>query len=225
VRIPLRSPRSQEQAVTQETALRTWARAEGHSLITIMYDQERGGLGGLERRRGLHEALAAVTDRRASGLVVARLEVLDGEAAIQEAIFALVVRHNGDVYTCDGGAVSRETPADPARRTLRQAVSAFTRLDQSVRAAQSRARRRRKAMRGGYTGGAPAFGYRVERHELVTDASERAAIARIAELRRAGASYRAMARILAEEGFQPKRSDRWHPESLRRIVQRLAIDS
>jgi Recombinase len=60
-----------------------------------------------------------------------------------------------------------------------------------------------------------------EDRQLVIDTSEQAALTRIEELWRAGASLRAMARILSAEGYRPKRSDRWHPESLRRIIGRL----
>jgi hypothetical protein len=93
-----------------------------------------------------------------------------------------------------------------------------------VRGARSSARRRRKVARGDYAGGAPAFGLRVEAHRLVAEATEQATLERIGELRRAGASLRAIARVLDQEGYRPKRSERWHPESLRRIIARLEVE-
>jgi hypothetical protein len=167
----------------------------------------------------------AVADRRASGLAVERLEVLDMEPTVQEAVLALVVRYNGQVFACDRGLVDPDAPADPGRAALREALWAFGRLDQDTRATLSRARRRRKVMRGGHAGGAPSFGYRVESNVLVADEAEQAVIFRIVELRRVGASYRAIARALDEESLRPKRSDRWHPESLRRIARRFNVDT
>jgi DNA invertase Pin-like site-specific DNA recombinase len=166
--------------------------------------------------------LAAVTDRRAAGLIVVRRDVLATGVILQEAILALVLDHDGEVFTCDRGPIDGD---DRGRSTLRQAFRTFARLDREVRAAHSRARRQRKRARGGYIGGAPAFGYRAEARQLVVEASEQAALARIDELRRTGASLRAIARILSAEGYRPKRSDRWHPESLRRIIGRLPADS
>ena len=82
--------------------------------------------------------------------------------------------------------------------------------------------RRLKAETGGYAGfGSPAYGQRAVKGELVPDADEQAALQRIRELHRQGRSLREIATALTDEGFKPKRADRWHPESLRRIVGRL----
>jgi DNA invertase Pin-like site-specific DNA recombinase len=205
----------------QEETLRAWATAQGHSLVLVIHERAAGDMDALGRRRGLHEALAAVIERRAAGLAVTGLDVLGSTVSVQEAILALLFWHDGEVHTCRTGRVSRGDPVDSARAVLRQALSAFVQLEHDVRAARSRSRRHRKAARGGYTGGAPSFGYRVEAHELVADAIEQAALARIEDLRGTGASLRAIARVLSDEGYRPKRSDRWHPESVRRILARL----
>jgi hypothetical protein len=56
---------------------------------------------------------------------------------------------------------------------------------------------------------------------IVLCPEEEATVRRISELRREGRSLREIAAVLTSEGYKPKRSDRWHPESLRRIVARL----
>jgi hypothetical protein len=55
----------------------------------------------------------------------------------------------------------------------------------------------------------------------VPDEQEQAALALIRELYGQGESLRAIADALDAAGHRPKRSERWHPESLRRIVARL----
>jgi hypothetical protein len=82
-----------------------------------------------------------------------------------------------------------------------------------------------KAEKGGFTYGAPAIGYRSEAKELIGDDQEQAALARISELRAAGASLREIAATLEAEGYRPKRSSVWHPGTLGRIVSRLKVGS
>lgn len=56
---------------------------------------------------------------------------------------------------------------------------------------------------------------------LVADDREAPALERIRELHGAGLSLRATAVTLTEEGHKPKRSDRWHPKTLAKIVARF----
>ena len=43
---------------------------------------------------------------------------------------------------------------------------------------------------------------------------------RAIELRASGSSLRSIGRLLTREGYLPKRADRWHPETLRRMLAR-----
>jgi hypothetical protein len=61
---------------------------------------------------------------------------------------------------------------------------------------------------------------------LVADDQEQGTLDRIRELHSGGASLRTIADTLTAEGYAPRqsklrKSDQWHPESLRRIVARL----
>jgi len=56
----------------------------------------------------------------------------------------------------------------------------------------------------------------------VVDPIEQAAVARITDLRAAGATLRQIVRTLDVEGYATKRSGRWHPEAVRRILNRAA---
>jgi DNA invertase Pin-like site-specific DNA recombinase len=79
----------------------------------------------------------------------------------------------------------------------------------------------RKAEKGGFAYGAPPFGYRPEGKELIGDDAEQAALARIFELHAAGSSLREIADTFKTEGYRRRRSSRWHPGTLGRIVARL----
>jgi hypothetical protein len=86
-----------------------------------------------------------------------------------------------------------------------------------------RAGRRRKAEKGGYAYGAPPFGHRAQDGELVRDEAEQATLARMCELRRSGSSLREIASILEGEGFKPRRSKRWHPVVVQRVLDRVGV--
>jgi DNA invertase Pin-like site-specific DNA recombinase len=100
-------------------------------------------------------------------------------------------------------------------------LGAVNEYERSMIALRLRSGRKRKAANGGFAYGSPGYGYRAERKSLVGDQSEQAGLGRIRELRAEGRSLREIGEILTVEGHRPKRSDRWHPESLRRIVSRL----
>jgi hypothetical protein len=68
--------------------------------------------------------------------------------------------------------------------------------------------------------GAPPFGMRIERGQLVPDEREQAVIERIGELRTEGHSLRSICTILAEEGHRPRRAAQWRPGTLNEIIKR-----
>jgi len=102
-------------------------------------------------------------------------------------------------------------------------VGVFAQLERGVIAARLRSGRLLKAERGGYAGfGAPPYGTRCVDGELVANPCEQRALERALALRCAGASLRTIADTLTQEGHRPKRTDRWHPETLRRMLVRVA---
>ena len=106
-------------------------------------------------------------------------------------------------------------------RALRQMIGVFAQLERGMISARLRSGRLLKAERGGYAGfGAPPYGTRAADGELVPEPSEVRAIERACALRTAGTSLRAIAEILTAEGFTPRRTNRWHPETLRRLLER-----
>jgi DNA invertase Pin-like site-specific DNA recombinase len=212
------SPEKRARPATQEAdLLRAWAEREGHLLVAVTYDEDIRGRR-LRERPGLYHALALIADRRAAGLLIERVETLGSTAPVQEAVLALVWWYGGRVISRQ---VNDALARDPARRQLRELASAILQMERGVAASRSQARRRRALARGSHAGGAPPFGYRAESGRLTADRREQAILDRIAELRRTGASLREIGRTLDQEGHRPKRSERWHPESLRRLLVRM----
>jgi DNA invertase Pin-like site-specific DNA recombinase len=166
----------------------------------------------------LKEALTALEDGQARGLVVYKLDRLARNLTIQETTLALAWGLDATVYAVDLGEVQRDDPDDPMKAALRQMVGVFAQLERGMIAARLRAGRRLKAARGGYAGGAPPFGWRAEGRELVADAEEQATRERIIDLRGEGLSLRTIAAVLAAEGRRSKRGGRWYRETLRQVL-------
>ncbi len=205
----------------QENALKRWAVEQGHRLVSVVRDEGASGAHGVELRPGLHDALAAISDGVAGGLLVYRLDRLARKLTVQEAVLAKVWDLGGSVFTVDLGEVPRDDPDDPVKTALRQMIGVFAQLERGMISARLRAGRQLKAERGGYAGyGAPRYGQRSHEGVLVHDTHERAAIERAVALRTSGMSLRDIASALDTEGYRPRRSHRWHPETLRRVLAR-----
>ena len=200
----------------QRAAVEDWARRRRHQLAAII--SENPSAASLEDRQGLAEVLAALHQGVAQGLVVYRLDCLEGALVVQEQLLAEVRATGARVYSLqpDDAAELRRIPADPSRQGVRDVLRAAAANQPQMAALRSR--RRRQSRPGA---GSPPYGYCIADGSLVPDPAEQAALVRIAELRASGATLREIARELDSNGHKPKRGQRWHPESVRRIVERL----
>lgn len=205
----------------QRRAITAWAKANGHRVVQWCSDAGVSGAVGAFDREGLSCVLDAVESDKAEGAVVVRLDRLGRTLDVQEAALAHLWRSGGMVFTVESGEVFQDDPDDPLRKAMRQMVGVFSELERSMIVKRMRDGRRTTAEKGEYAYGSPHYGYRSAGGALVADQGEQDTLARIRELRSEGRSYRSMAATLTEEGHRPKRSDRWHVESLRRIVARL----
>jgi DNA invertase Pin-like site-specific DNA recombinase len=202
----------------QEKAIRSWVKEHKHRLVGVYRDE--GVSGSVEAREGLEEALAAVRFNGADGLVATSLDRLARSLTIQEAALQQAWAAHGRVFTVDQGEVLADDPDDPVRTFVRQVLGAVSQLEAGMISRRLRRGRQFKADRGGYAYGAPPFGYRAERGELVPDPVEQEIVSRIGRLRDKGASYREIADEFNGEGIASKRTDRWHPMAVKRIADR-----
>src|SRR5438128_6371629 len=176
----------------QERSIRRWAKAQGHRLLDVLRDEGVSGSNGLGSRLGLADALDLVREKRAAGIIVARLDRLARDLIVQEQVLAEVRRLGGDVFSTSAGQAAYlvDDPDDPSRKLIRQVLGAVNEYERAMIALRLRSGRRRKADRGGYAYGSPPYGYRTVGRELVEDETEQVALARMRELRAVGASYR-----------------------------------
>jgi DNA invertase Pin-like site-specific DNA recombinase len=207
----------------QEAAIRKWAKANGHRIVSWHRDEGVSGSNGLETRDALPEVLAALQSRTAAGVVVYRLDRLARDLVLQEQLLGEIRRIGADVYTTSAAEAGylADDPDDPSRKLIRQILGAVNEYERAMIKLRLRSGRARKSHNGGYAYGPPPLGYRAEGRQLVADIDEQQVIDRIRTLRAEGRSLREIAETLTEERFKPKRATVWHPGSLRLIVNRL----
>jgi DNA invertase Pin-like site-specific DNA recombinase len=216
--------------LVQAREIDRWARQSRHRIVAICRDEGVSGSNGLDSRVGLPDAFSLLKEGKARGLVVYRLDRLARDLIIQETLLAELRRMGAEVFTtsaAETGYLSDDPddPDDPSRKLIRQVLGAVAEYERAMISLRLRSGRARKAAKGGFAFGAPAFGYRTESKELVGEDQEQAALTRISELHAAGSSLREIAAMLEAEGYRPKRSSRWHPGTLGRIVARLEVGS
>ena len=204
----------------QEQAIRKWAKAHGHRLVAVVRDEGVSGARGAGDRPGLAEALRAVKDGVADGILTHKLDRLARALTVQEAILAQVWHHGGQVFTVDLDEVLQDDPDDPMRTAMRQMVGVFAQLERAMINSRMRAGRRLKAEQGGYAYGAPALGYSAVGGTLVPVEDEQVILGRIDLLRAQGRSLREICGVLQDEGCCTKRGGTWHPATIARILKR-----
>jgi DNA invertase Pin-like site-specific DNA recombinase len=207
----------------QHKALKAWAKANGHRLVSIHDDEAISGSNGIEDREGLPDALNLIKAGKAQGFVTLNLYRFARNLTVQEVTLGKLWDMGATVFTVEDGEVSQDDPDDPFRTTMRQIRGAFSQLEAAMIRQRMEAGRRAKAERGGlYLHGAPPFGMRPDpgTHELVEDDREQAVLRRMRELRDAGLTLVRVGDVLAEEGHHPRRAERWSPAMLSQTLNR-----
>jgi DNA invertase Pin-like site-specific DNA recombinase len=210
----------------QERAIRHWAKLKGHRVVAFARDEGHSGANGIEARTGLADALELVRLRRVDGVVVYRLDRLARDLVLQEQLIAELRRLSSHLFsTADGeSAYLTDDDADPSRRLIRQILGAVAEYERSLIRMRMLAGKRRKQLAGRKSVGAYAFGTQPCGQGRERDAGprpvEQAAIRRMIELRRSGASFRGIAVALDREELPPRRALNWSPSVVRRILQR-----
>lgn len=206
----------------QEQSVRRWARAQGHRLVRVI--REEGVSGTMADRPGLTEMFAALKAGEAVGVVVPRLDRLARDLVVQESLLAELWRGGWSAHSALASEAHYLTDDgdDPSRTLIRHVLGAVAQHERSTIKLRLAAGRRRKGDTGGYAYGAPPLGFRAEGGALVPDEREAAVLARMRELRAAGASLRQIGATLTQEGHHPKRGSVWHPASIARVLNRDA---
>jgi DNA invertase Pin-like site-specific DNA recombinase len=200
----------------QRSAIRKWARANGHRIVSWHADEGISGAKPADERPGLADALRVVRAREATGLVVARLDRLARSVTVQEAVLA-EVWHRLDARMFEvTGEVLRDDPDDPMRTAMREMAGVFAGLERRMIAKRLRDGRVMKAAKGGHATGRYPYGWGPA--GPVPD--QQKALRRMRTLRAEGRSTRDIAEVMRAEGHPTARGGAWSAPVVARILKR-----
>jgi DNA invertase Pin-like site-specific DNA recombinase len=205
----------------QKKAITRWAKTHRHRVAVWTADEGVSGADGVDTRVGLYEALEAARSGKVGGLVIYDLDCLARALHVQEAALVQVWEAGGKVFSvADRGEVPRDDPHDPMRTAMRQVCGVFALLERSMLQKRLIDARRAKAERGGYPGGIPPFGWRLEGENLVEDPAEQHVVARMLALWAEGGSTRSIADALNAEGVPTKQGKQWSNVRVWHVLKR-----
>jgi DNA invertase Pin-like site-specific DNA recombinase len=201
----------------QRAAIERWAAGAGVTVVAWTEDLGVSGGASLDRRPGLLAAIDAAKANRAGLLVVAKRDRLARDPIVAAMTEAAAARVGARVVSAAGEGEGD----DPAAILMRRMVDAFAEYERHLIKARTKAALGVKRARGERVGSVP-IGFRAgEGKHLEADATEAAAVARVRELRAAGASVRTIAATLNAEGIRA-RGACWHPTTVARLLARAA---
>lgn len=212
----------------QRAAIAAWAESHDHTVVLWASDEGQSGSNGLDKRIGLFSALAAVEDHTAGGLIVAKLDRLARDLALQELLLSRVWAADGAVYsTVDAETEMLDNPNDPTRTLTRQLLGAIAQYERALIAYRLRGGKLLRKARGGYVGGSVPYGFDraadpadETRCILVPNETEQQQIVMMRRLRDSGASLAAIVAELDAGGVPTKTGARWYPATVSAILNR-----
>ncbi len=198
----------------QQNTIKGYCAHLGWTIARTFKDQQSGGTE-FDDRGGLHEILALAGGLNAMGIdtvVVENASRIARDLMVQEIFLAECRKRLIKVFSADCGEELVLAGADPTRKLIRQILGALAEWEKSHLVLKLQAGRRKKARDTGEPCGGPKpYGQ---------TAAERAVIADVMKLRRAGKSFRVIADAMRKVGYPPPGGGYWHPSSVFGIVKR-----
>jgi len=202
----------------QRAAIDAYCRMRGLDLVDIIEDVGISASKPLGTRPGGKKLLELLAGRRASHVVVVRLDRAFRSASdcltnVEAWTKKGIVLHLLDVA---GNTIDTCSPSGKFMLTI---LAAVAEMERSLIAERTRNVLRWKRENGEVYGPEP-WGYRREGKRLVPAEDELRVLGIVKELRRAGASLRQICRELEAAGIPTKRGGRWAPETIAKMLAR-----
>lgn len=196
---------------------RAWAKEKDHRVSEIYRDD--GVTGTTLDRPELGRMLLDARSTMFESVVVYDLDRLARDLVVQETIIGELRNAGLELHSVTQPNLEGD---DPYRVFARQIFGASAQLHKAIIVMRLRAGRDAKKRRKGVCEGQPAYGFAKERGVVLPRRDEQAAVDVIRRLRAQTppASYRAIAGELEQRGIAPRRGEKWHPNTVRRIHAR-----
>lgn len=206
---------------TQKESIQRWADLLGHT-VTVWFEEDgvSGKVEGADR-----PVLAAILERadEFDGVVAFDATRLARRLYLQETLLNLIWATGLTVFTTTAGELEADED-DPTKILIRQVIGAVAEFDHRSIVKKLHAARKMKSAEGGYIGGTPKFGMRVEgsgkASRFVHDPEECRIITEIESRYRSGEGLRQIAASLNRRGIPSKTGKKWYASGIQRIIQR-----
>lgn len=201
----------------QVAAIEKHAAKNGLTVTDWFTDDGISGSEGIDKRPQLAAALAAL--KRGSVLLVAKRDRLARDSMLAAYLELAARRKGARIVSCAGEGTDDDTPANGL---LRKIIDAFAEFEKMQIAARTKGGHAQIRKRGGWPGGKPPYGFRLEgtkgNWKLVEHPEEQRVMARARELHKDGIGCGPrMAEKLAAEGLRPRNGGAWHTTQLVRL--------
>ena len=191
----------------QLAAIKKHATAHGIRLAKVFREEGVSGAKDLENRPALQELLVALHSNGTKLVLVERLDRLARDLMIQESIIADLKRHGFEIVSVSEPDLCSD---DPGRTLMRQMLGAFAQYERSMIVQKLRGARQRIRAKEGRCEGRKPYGVRPGEMEIVS---------RMKRLRNEGLAVDKIAATLNAEGVKPRSGERWHANTVYRILR------
>ncbi|MGD0947666.1 MAG: recombinase family protein [Candidatus Binatia bacterium] len=200
----------------QRVALEQWCAAHGGQLVLTCTDRGVSGGAALDRRPGLLAALAAIRDKHADVLLVAKRDRLARDSLVAALVERLVERNGAAVLAADGTG----NGDGPEAILLRRIVDAFAEYERVMIRARTCAALAVKKARGERISREPRYGWALlpDGVHVAPDLKEQRIVGLVRKYRRRGLALRQIGGRLLAAGLRPRSGRQWHPQTIASIV-------
>lgn len=209
----------------QKEFIEKFAGQANHEIVTWYEEDAVSGKTEASNRPSFHQMLIDHEERPESfeGIVALDTTRFARDLLVQETLFATLWKNDLEIFCANGGLVDKDDEQDPTRKFTRRLFGLLAELERDTLYMRMHNGRRRKIESGGYGGGSPKYGWKVEGRkgsaELVPCANEQAVIQSILDMRDEGLSYKKIALSLNSCGVKTKRNCSWRERQISRILE------
>jgi DNA invertase Pin-like site-specific DNA recombinase len=195
----------------QEASIHAYCLQHGLRLLRIDCDLTRNDSDALDTRTGMAAALRSLEAGEASVLVLYDRTELSGDAVLLETTIQRLGQAGARVLS----VIGPDSDANEHTNALiHRVLGAVDQYNRAVIRAKTEASQAQAVAEGRRGRGPSPYGYRSERGRLRQVPDEQEVLARIVQLRGAGASLRAICRELNDAGVTARAGGRWRPHDV-----------
>lgn len=201
----------------QQEKITAYCTALNHELVEIYQDVQSGGK--TENRKGLQNAIAALLDGKANGLIALKLDRLGRRASDVLTLIDKELQPNNKALIVIDMNMDTSTATGKLVLTMLAGVAEFEKTQINERTKNGK---KARAKTSDYAnGGQPKFGHKADNKNLVVDEKEQEIIDVIRRHHKSGKSQRQIAEYLNEQGIVSKQGKQWSSTTVGRVLERL----